>query len=141
MYHDRPMVYLAASYRRKEDIKSARTRLEKGGQICVVSQWLDEPHEEMDETVLHPVRVRLAQKNLQDLQMANVLAIWSEPGRGGHHVEFGFFLSKPFLPVFEINERLTLFHHLPRVQIVRDLEHLKSKILSWWDENGHTLRR
>ena len=114
-------VYLAAPYRRKEEMRDYAIELRSLG-IEVTSRWLDEPDKptvqipEVEPTILSVY----AEHDVDDVITADVLVFFTDPSkqiiRAGRHVEFGMALALN-IPILVVGlEHENIFHFLPEVQ-------------------------
>jgi hypothetical protein len=110
-----PRVYLAAAFRRQDELIQYKHELESLG-FTVTSRWLSGTH----NADLDGQYARYAQEDLDDIAQADVVISFTEapdsntPPRGGRHVEFGYgyALCKE---MYLIGYRENVFHHLPGV--------------------------
>ena len=115
------MVYLAARYGRKDELKEYTRQLTEYGWITT-SRWLDTtPAMEAG-----PGRaMKMAMWDLHDIKEADVFVGFLEDnndgakGRGGRHVELGYALGLG-KPVYLIGKPENVFHYLPQVLLYPD---------------------
>ena len=121
------LVYLAAAYPRRDELKSAASLLREAG-FTVTSRWLKEDL---------PLNVKLgdcspkicetfAIVDLEDIEKANTLLFFSEnPNvgvpRGSRHVEFGFALGRG-KRVCVLGGHENVFQYLPQIVHYSDLD-------------------
>lgn len=111
-------VYIAAPWPMKKEAKQLRAQLLIGAVHCT-SRWLD---------VETPLGAHYAKQDLDDVCTADALVAinpltWKNRGTGGRHVEMGVAIQRA-MPIFLIGVRTNIFHELPRVVIVEDVEQL-----------------
>ena len=136
-------VYLAAPYRRRDELRGYRDELEtacehpdevhhdplKGIHVTVTSRWLDGDRLLPEERAAsNPEAGRpFAEKDVRDVSSADLLVLFTEEvrnnHRGGYHVEFGLAIALgkmlaivgPRMNVFHTLEGVRHFHRLPAV--------------------------
>jgi nucleoside 2-deoxyribosyltransferase len=121
------ILYLAARYTRKDEIREYAKRLAAAGHI-ISATWFDEPHAgeaTMDEVGDELLRV-YAHRDLAEIRDADAIVFYSETEhthnrRGGRHVEFGYALGlgKRIIVVGPLEN---IFHHLPHIEHFADTE-------------------
>ena len=96
----KPLVYLAARYSRREELRGYAAQLEELGLASVPARWLHEDHD-WDGTTEEEGLLRaqgLALDDLEDVWRAHALVLFTEEAgqyrRGGSLVELGFALGK-----------------------------------------------
>ena len=114
-------VYLSARFERRDELNGYRAELEAAG-LEVTSRWLIDPTPELTDEAWR----QLATKDVEDIQRAAGLVLFTEPGRsgggGGRHVEFGVALGLD-KRVIVVGEPENLFHRLEAVEVVPTWEH------------------
>lgn len=131
-------VYLAAPFRRKDEIKDYATELRALG-ITVTSSWLEEPYKPTIEVHEIPAdqNRRYAMQDVNDVVAAHILVLFTDPTktifRAGRHVEFGIALgigrSRPF-PIFVVGEEYeNIFHHMPQVYHFTTWEEARTRLV------------
>lgn len=131
-------IYLAARYSRNPEMRLCRDALAAAGHI-VTSRWIDQHEGELEESFT-PERLdaepefcgRFARVDVDDLVSADIVVSFTGNGgggKGGRHVEFGIAaaLGKRLILV---GPRENVFHCLPAVEVVQDLESLLSYLHS-----------
>lgn len=119
-------IYLAARYRRFEEMQLYRHELQMMGHE-VTARWINGDHR-LDDAQVGSSEFRekaaiFAQDDLDDLYKADIVISFSEPirtaNRGGRHVEFGLGIAwnKRMMLVGNIEN---VFHNLPNVEIYAD---------------------
>lgn len=92
----KPIVYLAARYSRREELRGYAAQLEELGLASVPARWLREEHDWDGEDVEQAQG--LALDDLEDVWRAHAVIVFTEePGtyrRAGSLVELGFALGK-----------------------------------------------
>src|SRR5271166_4676772 len=119
------ILYLAARYTRKEEIREYAKKFEVAGHI-VSATWFDEPHDgqaTMAEVGDELMRV-YADRDLAEIRQANAIVFYSETEhthnrRGGRHVEFGYALGLG-KRIIVVGPKENIFHHLPQVEHFAD---------------------
>ena len=117
------LVYIAAPFSYKDDLKSFRAELEER-RIEVTSRWLDEcaaPTATLDQ---FPDDYHLDTTNtdINDINRCNVLVLFTiDPlgppkPRGGRHWETGYAYAKG-KEIVIIGPRENIFHYLPDVKV------------------------
>ena len=143
-------IYLAAQYRRKEEMKVVRRLLHEAGHICT-SSWLKEPHDAnitMDQCTTEDLRF-FAEQDLDDIRRSDIFVIFSVDPllptvRGGRHVEMGYALGLG-KPVYVVGPKENIFYYLPGLKHFACISDLISGIKEegkpeesyrlWWKEN------
>jgi len=127
-------VYLAARYSRNAEMRAIRDR------IKVTSRWIDCHGENLLTSVsFTPGQLngdtsrcgRIGTDDLLDIISADVVVSFTEPnngGKGGRHVEFGLGLALPGKRSIIVG-RENVFHCLPQVDVVADVDELLSLLL------------
>lgn len=129
-------IYLAAQYRRREELCQHRTELESVG-FNVTSRWLNGDHHMPDHSpsdYQFAENQRFAIEDWEDLQAADVVISFTEPmrtgpSRGGRHVEMGAALALDKICVV-IGHRENVFHFLPEVAFFENWE----GVIDWLKE-------
>lgn len=126
-------IYLAASFSRQSEMREKRVDLENAGHL-VTSRWIDEPTK--DDGITHAKgdaddRYH-AVGDISDILDSDCMIVFSEPpngkyGRGGRHVETGFFLSSVMMqrstgPLIVVGPAENIFHAHPDVLRVNSWE-------------------
>jgi hypothetical protein len=122
--------YLAASYRRKEQIRAAADYLESIG-VEIISDW----HKEIYSPIIdirdlsYRTNQGVAVKDCKQVQQCDTLIFWSEdpnvqPPRGGRHVEFGIALALG-KRIIIVGKRENIFHFLPQVNFIEHVEDIR----------------
>ena len=114
-------IYLAAQYRRREELCRYREELHNRG-FLVTSRWLNGDHHMPDHSpsdYQHAENQRFAKEDLEDLELADVVISFTEPARtgpsrGGRHVEFGYAQALEKICAV-VGHRENVFHFLPNV--------------------------
>lgn len=101
-------LYLAARYGEQLEMRRWRDVLQAAGHV-VTARWIDGKHDGLPPS-------QCAQDDLEDIDAADVLIIWSPRhhfgnGRGGRHVEVGYAIGLG-IPIILVGERENVFHHL-----------------------------
>lgn len=124
-------IYLAAPFNQKEVMRQYRATFLQLG-YPVTSSWIDEPCLSDDLAPSDYYLASAAQRNLADMDEADILVVF--PGQGaGHHTELGYMLAFQKLIIVAGN-RNNVFHYIPTVLHVPDLE----AVLQWFDwKYGH----
>jgi hypothetical protein len=129
-------IYLAARYSRNPEMRSVRDLLVAAGHE-VTSRWIDNHGGELEES-LTPERLaaepefcgRFANVDVEDLRAAEMcISFTGAGGKGGRHVEFGMAQALGKRLVL-IGPRENVFHCLPGVSVVSDIEALIG-FLAW----------
>jgi nucleoside 2-deoxyribosyltransferase len=112
-------IYLAARYRRREEMQGRAADLEAAGHE-VTSRWIRGSHEPVRGVATAEERAVWAAEGMSDLRTADALIAFTEPpeepkSRGGRHVEFGVALGL-HKRIAVIGPQETVFHCLPRVE-------------------------
>lgn len=122
------IVYLAARYSRKQEIKALVPVLSEHN-ITVTSRWLQEEFSE--NAALNEFSPSFctwtARIDLDDIDNSDTLVFFSEDPtigtpRGGRHVEFGYALAKG-KRIVVIGGPENIFHYLPQVVHYQELQH------------------
>jgi len=130
-------VYLAARYSRNAEMRDIRDLLETNG-IKVTSRWID-CHGKL-EASFTPERPNAeprfcgeyGQTDINDLLAADAVVSFTSldgGGKGGRHVEFGLGLALPGKRSIIVGPRENVFHYLPQVDVVADVDELLSLLL------------
>lgn len=136
-------IYLAGSYSRKEELTGYANELKNMGHE-VVSRWLfrdvsNDPRatavEEAMVSVPQKEGVHFALLDLLDLDKAEMMIVFTQPargrekGRGGYHVEFGYFIGMT-RRVIVVGPRENIFYCLSDIRQFDDWESLiKARVL------------
>lgn len=124
-------VYLAAAYRRQDEMRGVRDVLQALG-YQVTSRWIDLDEGTSDPAGLGPADLEgqpergapFALKDKADIQAAEtVISFTGVAGRGGRHVEFGIGLALGKRLVV-VGPREHVFHALPEVEWFPDWSRL-----------------
>ena len=119
-------VYLASRYQERLTIQElARMLTERG--IAVTSRWLAGDHDDAPH-------VLCATEDFEDIDAADVLAIWNPPhhhgtGSGGRHVEVGYAIARGKRVVL-MGERENVFHSHPAVHVIDGFAELADTLLA-----------
>jgi hypothetical protein len=118
LYATNSKFYIAARYGRKDEAFEIAQHLEMRGHK-VTSTWVRQVEDEMLYTEGPDAAGLFAQKDLEEIKLADMLVYLSEDeknewGRGGRHVEFGYALGLGKL-VGIVGPLENLFHYLPYV--------------------------
>jgi hypothetical protein len=120
-WHPARRIYIAARYGRRAQANALRVVLERIGHV-VTARWVTGDHQGAEDA-------RAALEDIQDLDAADTLVALSETGevpgqaRGGRHVEFGYALAQG-KRVIVLGPRENVFHHLPGVEVVANVDDL-----------------
>lgn len=109
-------IYLAARYRRREELRRHAEDLSALGHD-VTSRWILGGHS-VSGGFDDPTWARLAQEDADDVAAADAVVCFLEPGgggNGGRHVEFGMALAWGKRTIV-VGEPEHLFHTLPSVE-------------------------
>ena len=103
-------VYLAASFSRREEIKSLVPKLEGSGFECT-SSWLNSPYKDMESCPIDQ-RHKAGRTDLCDVLRSDCLILFNDypSTTGGRHVETGLAIGKS-IPIVLIGERTNIFHY------------------------------
>jgi nucleoside 2-deoxyribosyltransferase len=121
------ILYLAARYSRKDEIREYAKRFENAGHQ-VSATWFDEPHD--GQVTMAEVCVNLlqtyAQRDFDEIKQANAIVFYSETDqtmnkRGGRHVEFGYALGLG-KRIIVVGPKENIFHYLPVVEHFSDMD-------------------
>lgn len=135
-------IYLAATYSRHPEMREVRDRLAELGHI-VTSRWIDQHADDHTaEKAMTPEELKTntalgchyANKDLADIVSAHALIMFSAgdgqpPGRGGRHIEFGYAYAL-HKRIFVVGPRESVFHCLPGVAVMRDIDELLGYLAS-----------
>jgi hypothetical protein len=126
------LIYLAARYSRRFELRFCRVRLERLGH-AVTSRWIDTDWTPVpgDAAAHAPPaeRARVAIEDLEDISVCDTLVAFTEQpgaersGRGGRHVEFGIALALK-KRLYLVGPPENVFHYLPGVIIFPTAEEL-----------------
>jgi hypothetical protein len=112
-------VYLAAQYRRRDELAGYRTILERLG-IEVTSRWLNERNPLDTKMGDDPdaFYVETATIDLEDIDRADALVFFAEDPlvgvpRGGRHFEHGYGFAKG-KAIFVVGPKENVFHYIGR---------------------------
>lgn len=127
------VVYLAARYSRKNEIREKAKELEALG-IVVTSRWLEEK-ESPDATMADvgdAFCIDVAIQDIEDIDKADMLILFTENPelpfvRGGRHFESGYAYGIEKL-VVTVGPKENVFHHLKEVVNVESWEALKDNL-------------
>lgn len=123
--------YFAARYSRHPEMRELRDRIEREVQYAVVvSRWFDAGQPEQDFTAAalnaNPGEAWVyAMADLDDLASADVLVCFTYGGggRGGRHVEFGYFLGlRGSRRIVIVGPREHIFHCYPAAEVFDDFD-------------------
>lgn len=113
-------IYLAAPYRRRNELRDIAEELQSFG-VRVTSRWLLEDFSLNVQLGELPEKVNtdIATMDLTDILAADGMLFFAEdannqPPRGGRHVEFGYALAEG-LQMYVIGDKENIFHYLPNV--------------------------
>lgn len=116
-------VYLAASYRRKHELRDCAARINALGAYRVTSSWLDEP--DQPHNIYTPDQfdqhTSYAEQDLHDIDQSHLFVLFAEADPtvpvigGGRHFETGYAHARQ-LPIVLIGPRELIFHYLWGVQ-------------------------
>lgn len=122
-------VYVASRYSRRDEMRDVAEQLSERGFI-VSSTWLQEDYPlNMNLDGLTPEQhAEIATQDLEDVISSDILIFFAEdqnnqPPRGGRHVELGYALALG-VNVYIVGQRENIFHYLPNVKVVPNLESL-----------------
>ena len=110
------LVYLAARYRRAEEMRRRAEELSALGHH-VTSRWIRGGHS-VSGGYDDPLWARYAQEDVDDVASADAVVCFLEPnggGSGGRHAEFGMALAWG-KRIIVVGEPEHLFHTLPSVE-------------------------
>ena len=116
----RRSIYLAARYRRRQELTEYGDQLKADGHI-VTSRWVYVEGRSSDSKAnTDELRTRYAQEDIEDLQAADTVIAFTEEehspySRGGRHVELGMALAW-HKDVYLVGNPENVFCHLPAVQ-------------------------
>jgi nucleoside 2-deoxyribosyltransferase len=112
--------YLAAMYKRRDELRIFKEHLEEAG-IVITSRWLDENEPLNSQMGQHSKKFykTTARIDLEDIDAADIMVFFSEDPlvgtvRGGRHVEFGYALAKG-KPIYTVGPKENVFHYLKNV--------------------------
>lgn len=127
-------IYLATAFEERAAALAIKESLEAAGAV-VISTWLT-PDDNLsmnalakNEDTMHHECFTRAAKDREEIQRAHVFvlykpkAIHKVPTTGGHHTEVGIALGAG-KPIFIIGARENVFHYLPEVTVVPDVQSL-----------------
>jgi hypothetical protein len=136
------MIYLAARYSRREELRGYKAELEARG-FEISARWLLGPHQITDAGLalgseleaacedegdqrdhIIALREKFALDDFEDVHAAELLIAFTQPprtdkGRGGRHIEFGIALGKG-MPIIVVGPRENIFCCLPWVTVYPD---------------------
>lgn len=123
--------YFAARYSRHPEMRAYRDQLEAAGDFVVTSRWIDCHNEELEQSFTpealnaDPARCWFyGQHDIEDLDDADVLVSFTGNGgggKGGRHIEHGYFLaSSRFRRVVIVGPRENIFHCHPNTDVYPD---------------------
>jgi hypothetical protein len=128
MAEQRPNIYLAARYSRREELVQYAADLEALG-FTITSRWLKGDHQISDDQLGDSAEVqrlgrRYAMEDWDDIHAASLCVFFTEEprttaSRGGRHVELGIALgerSQRSMDIWAIGPRENVFHCLPCVE-------------------------
>lgn len=124
-------VYIATRFQDQEYAKSIRNMILRSDLECSVTcSWLDET--ETDQSIDAKGRLTRAFMDYFEVTSSNVLVVLNPyhkhgHGSGGFHLETGIALAKG-IPVVYLGEPENIFHYLPSVIIVNDMDNLLEAI-------------
>lgn len=122
-------VYIASRYSRRDEMRNVAEQLSERGFI-VSSTWLQEDYPlNMNLDGLTPEQhAEIATQDYDDIVGSDIMVFFAEdqnnqPPRGGRHVEVGIALALG-VRIYIIGERENIFHYLPDIKVVPNLEAL-----------------
>lgn len=124
-------IYLASNY---ADHPRMRIIKEVLGQqnIKVTSRWINGEHAHLEGGTHQEMNARFAREDLEDLESAEVVVVFNEPGprssRGGKHLELGYALAIK-KRIILIGQPSNVFHYLPEIEIIEDVSDLIQKLI------------
>lgn len=122
-------IYLAGSFDRRSELKKIALGIVADGH-SITARWLDSTNAHTGSS-----DDGVGGKDAQDFAVRNLIDIFgsdlvislthdaNDPPRGGRHVEFGYALALR-KKLIVCGPRENLFHHLPQVIVVGDVEGL-----------------
>jgi hypothetical protein len=118
------IMYLASAFRRRDEIRVYKNRLEDAGHV-ITSRWLGDTHHEISgELGSEPENeARWALEDIEDVHRADVLVSFTSPeyGRGGRHVEYGLGIAFQKSLII-VGPKEHVFHMVPDVEHFSDPE-------------------
>jgi hypothetical protein len=120
------VVYLAAQYERKEEMRHYRNALNALG-VRVSSRWIasNDQIEGLDAETLaeeHWMGTAQALLDIEDVRSADTFIMFTSGlGRGGHHTEFGMAMAMG-KNIILIGKRENVFHCLSWIQVFPNWE-------------------
>ena len=124
------LIYVAAPWKRKDEAREAKCILEKEGFI-VTSRWID-LHGDVDK--MDPsTRAYIEEQSIHDVEDvydADVLVLLNLEKSEGKACETGMALAEG-IPVILVGERTNIFHWLPVIVQVDNLQGAISQLKEW----------
>jgi nucleoside 2-deoxyribosyltransferase len=113
-------IYLAAAYGRRAELEEYAKLIQSYGHE-ITSSWVSGAEENLGRT-----REQSALMDIEDVDRCDMVLSFTHPrgtktSGGGRHVEFGYGYAKNKILVL-IGEQENVFHHLPGVQVLPDLD-------------------
>lgn len=130
----RKRIYLAASFRRQEEMKRVREVLSEYN-YEVFGSWLDEDPT-LDGRLTLDQKRKVGDKCIYEILRASIVAVFiddskTDNGRGGYQVEFGYALAKGKVLVSVGSAERNVFHEQYRVLKYRSIEDFLQAARTW----------
>lgn len=124
------VIYLAAAYSRAAEMRTVADVLRGDGHE-ITARWIEGKHDVPPAGIEPGSREHdawAAQDDLDDIDRSECIVSFTGGGnrsRGGRHVEFGYGLARGLRMVI-VGEREPVFHGLPQVQVVANLDEARA---------------